>query len=126
MVLYEVMHTYSLHLYAQAIFRTREQHLQTTGLESELSLHSHFRLGILIRSVVTSFGAALFFIPVYLLPTVVEKSDGNNLNQVVLTSAFTLTFSAFCSIFTGAGANEVYIATAAYAAVLVIYVGCLS
>ena len=109
----------------KAIFRSSEQKAKT-GSE-ELNLLSADRLDILLRIVITIIAAVLLLIPVFVLfrltPTSREEFERKSNYQILTIFVFTLAFSASCSIFTQARRQEVFTATAAYSAVLVVFLG---
>ena len=109
----------------QAIFRGSEQKVKT-GSE-ELNLLSADRFDILFRIVVTIIAAILLPVPVFVLfrlqPTSREDFERKSNYQILTIFVFTLTFSAFYSISTKGRRQEVFAATAAYSAVLVVFLG---
>lgn len=109
----------------QKLFQTHEQEIKTG--DEALHLVSLDRLDNVLRAIVTMVAAILLLVPVYVLfklqPT--NRSDverGGNY-QILTIFIFTLLFSASCSIFTQAKKQEVFAATAAYSAVLVVFLG---
>ncbi|CAO1605503.1 hypothetical protein XANCAGTX0491_009020 [Xanthoria calcicola] len=109
----------------QAIFRTNEQKI-ATGQE-RVFLISPFRLDVFLRVVLTILAAVLLLLPVVILfelqPTKASQIRRNGGLQILTIFLFTLLFSASCSIFTKARRQEVFTATAAYSAVLVVFLG---
>ena len=109
----------------KAIFRSFEQEAKT-GSE-ELNLLSADRFDILLRIVITIIAAILLLVPVFVLfrlqPTSREEFERKSNYQILTIFIFTLGFSASCSIFTKARRHEVFTATAAYSAVLVVFLG---
>ena len=109
----------------QAIFRDREQKI-ISG-EEQITLLSPRRIDVLLRTVFTILPAALLLIPVLILfksqPTSPSDIQQKGKTQVLTVFLFTLAFSASCSIFTKAKRQEVFTATAAYCAVLVVFLG---
>ncbi|KAI4219945.1 MAG: hypothetical protein LQ349_008215 [Xanthoria aureola] len=109
----------------QAIFRTNEQKI-ATGQE-RVFLISPFRLDVFLRVVLTILAAVLLLLPVVILfelqPTKASQIRRNGGFQILTIFLFTLLFSASCSIFTKARRQEVFTATAAYSAVLVVFLG---
>ncbi|KAL8685523.1 MAG: hypothetical protein Q9218_007709 [Villophora microphyllina] len=108
-----------------AVFRTKEQRI-ITGHE-DVSLISPYRLDILLRIVLTILAAVLLLVPVIILfelqPTHRQDVRRNCWFQILTIFVFTLIFSASCSVFTKARRQEVFTATAAYCAVLVVFLG---
>lgn len=82
---------------------------------------------MLLRAIITVIASGLLLIPVIILlklqPTTQAEMQRSGNVQFLVILAFTLLFSASCSIFTRARKQEVFSATAAYAAVLVIFLG---
>ncbi|KAL9584968.1 MAG: hypothetical protein Q9212_001790 [Teloschistes hypoglaucus] len=110
----------------KAIFRTKEQKI-ITGHEN-VSLISPHRLDILTRTIQTIFATILLLVPVGILfelqPTTHHQDVRKNSRYQILTIFIsTLVFSAACAVFTKAGRGEVFTATAAYCAVLVVVLG---
>lgn len=109
----------------QAIFSSSEQEFKTG--DEELNLLSSNRFDILLRVVLTIIAAVLLLIPVYILfrlqPTSQAEFRRKSNYQILTVFLFTLAFSASCSIFTRARRQEVFTATAAYSAVLVVFLG---
>ena len=110
----------------QAIFRTREQR-QQSGSQKGMNLISPERLDILLRILITVIAAVLLLAPVIILvqlqPNEPSQVSRRNWLQIITIFSFTLAFSASCSIFTKGRRQEVFTATAAYCAVLVVFLG---
>ena len=109
----------------QAIFRSSEQAIQTG--DEELQILDPKRLDILLRVILTILAAALLLVPVCILFEL-QQSHHSEVRlksnyQILTIFLFTLVFAASCSIFTRARRQEVFQATAAYSAVLVIFLG---
>ncbi|KAL8729637.1 MAG: hypothetical protein Q9166_004586 [cf. Caloplaca sp. 2 TL-2023] len=109
----------------QAIFRSKEQRI-VTGQE-KVSLVDAWRLDVALRAVLTVLAAGLLLVPVVILfelqPANVDEVRRKGGFQILTILFFTLLFSASCSIFTKARRQEVFTATAAYCAVLVVFLG---
>ncbi|KAL8785187.1 MAG: hypothetical protein Q9213_003534 [Squamulea squamosa] len=109
----------------QAIFRTRDQRI-VSGQE-KVSLISPRRLDIFLRIVLTIVAIILLLVPVVILfelqPANATEVRRKGWFQILTIFLFTLLFSASCSIFTKARRQEVFTATAAYCAVLVVFLG---
>lgn len=92
-----------------------------------MNLLSADRFDILIRIVITIIAAVLLLVPVFVLfrlqPTSGDEFERKSNYQILTIFCFTLAFSASCSIFTKARRQEVFAATAAYSAVLVVFLG---
>lgn len=110
----------------QKIFRTPEQKIKTGSFDL-LNLTSPERLDILLRTILTLLAAGLLLVPVIILfelqPDDPAQVRSRNRWQILVVFLFTLTFSACCSLFTKARKQEVFTATAAYSAVLVVFLG---
>ena len=109
----------------QTLFRTHEQKIKTG--DEALHLVSLDRLDNVLRAVVTILAAVLLLVPVFVLfklqPTNKSEVERKGNYQILTIFIFTLLFSAACSIFTQAKKQEVFTATAAYSAVLVVFLG---
>ncbi|KAL8859136.1 MAG: hypothetical protein Q9178_004399 [Gyalolechia marmorata] len=109
----------------QFVFRTKEQKI-VTGHEN-VSLFDPHRLDIFLRVVLTILAAILLLIPVLILfklqPASADEVRRKGKYQVLTIFVFTMIFSASCSVFTKARRQEVFTATAAYCAVLVVFLG---
>lgn len=85
------------------------------------------RLDIFLRILLTVIAAVLLLAPVTILiqlqPNEPSQVTRRNRLQIMTIFLFTLAFLASCSIFTQAGRQEVCTATAAYCAVLVVFLG---
>ena len=107
----------------QAIFRTREQEI-ITGHERAFLASAH-RLGVFLGVVLTILAAILLLLPVVILfelqPTEASRIHRNGGLQILTIFLFTLLFSAACSVCTKATRQQVFTATAAYCAVLVVF-----
>ncbi|KAL8769160.1 MAG: hypothetical protein Q9209_004794 [Squamulea sp. 1 TL-2023] len=109
----------------QTIFRTKEQKI-VTGQEN-VSLISPYRLDIFLRVVLTILAPVLLLVPVVILfelqpadATQVHRKGGF---QILTIFFFTVLFSGACSVVTKARRQEVFSASAAYCAVLVVFLG---
>ena len=115
-----------LTIICQYFFRTPEQEI-TLGGETGIDLLSPYRLELLLRFILTVVAAALLLVPVFILfklqPTKKTDVTARSRDQLIIILAFTLAFSVSFSIFTTAKRQEIFIATAAYCAVLVIFLG---
>ena len=109
----------------QKLFRTQEQKIKTG--DEALYLVSLERLDNVLRTVVTISAAVLLLVPVYVLlklkPTEMSQIERNSNYQILTIFISTMIFSASCSIFTQANRRDVFSATAAYSAVLVVFLG---
>ena len=110
----------------QKLFRSPEQKLKT-GNEEGLRLLSADRLDIFLHIVLTVIATVLLLVPVFTLfrlqPTCRADIRRKSNYQLLTVFIFTLIFSASCCIFTKARRQEVLTATAAYCAVLVVFLG---
>ena len=107
------------------VFRDKEQ--ATMAGEEPIQLLSPRRFDILLRMVLTIIAAVLLLAPVSILfelqPSSQAEAKRMGNYQILTIFLFTLLFSASCSIFTRARRQEVFTATAAYCAVLVVFLG---
>ena len=112
----------------KSIFRTPEQKVKT-GSE-ELYLVSPDRLDILLRILAIITGAVSLLLPLFVLlrlqPTSKEEFERRSNYQILTIFAFIVAFGASYSIFTNARIPKVFTATAAYSAVLIIFLGSVS
>ena len=110
----------------QALFRTPEQKIKTGSLP-HLNLVSPERFDAFLRAILTFLAATLLLVPVIILfelqPTDKAHIRSQGRFQILVVFLSTMTFSASCSIFTKARKQEVFTATAAYSAVLVVFLG---
>ena len=110
---------------SQKIFRSRVQHEQSD--DPAIRLISPRRLGIFLGTILTIIAVVLLLAPVIILvqlqPNEPSQVTRRNWLQIMTIFLFTLTFSGSCSIFTRARRQEVFTATAAYCAVLVVFLG---
>lgn len=109
------------------MFRSDEQE-KVTGSMKYLNLVSPKRFDILLKALLAVIASLLLLVPVILLfklqPTQPSQVKGfRSWGQIFVVFFFTLAFSAACSIFTKARKQEVFTATAAYSAVLVVFLG---
>ncbi|KAL8683377.1 MAG: hypothetical protein Q9186_000639 [Xanthomendoza sp. 1 TL-2023] len=110
----------------QYVFRTKEQKI-VSGQE-DITLFDPHRLDIFLRSILTILAAALLLAPVLILFKLQPSKTDDDVPrsskfQILTIFLFTLLFSASCSVFTKARRQEVFTATAAYCAVLVVFLG---
>ena len=95
-----------------------------------MSLISPYRLDVLLRIFLTIVAVVLLLCPVLILyetqPATASEIKSSSRVQIATIFTFTLAFSAFCSIFTKARRQEGFAATAAYCAVLVVFLGTTS
>ena len=96
-----------------------------TGNMPHFNLVSPDRFDMLLRGILTVMAAGLIVVPTYFL-FILQPEDRSQVksragSQMGLIFACTLAFSACCSIFTKARKQEVFTATAAYSAVLVVF-----
>lgn len=117
----EIQTRLTLAFFNQAIFRNREQAIQTGGVE-KLVLLSQSRIDAVIRIFSTVIAAFLLLVPVYILyhlqPLDPTQVKSRSLAQFCTIFGFTLLFSLVVSIVTKARRHEVFAATVAYSAVL--------
>ena len=96
-----------------------------SGHVPKLELLSADRLDIMLRVILTILAVVLLLVPVVILyhiqPLNPSQLKEQSKKQISIVFAFTLTFSALVSICTRAKRQEVFAATAAYCAVLVVF-----
>ena len=106
--------------------RTRVQK-ERSGHDPTIRLISPRRLDIFLRILLTIIAAVLLLAPVIILvqlqPNEPSQVTRRNWLQIMTIFLFTLAFSGSTSIFTRARRQEVFTATAAYCAVLVVFLG---
>ncbi|KAF2460690.1 hypothetical protein BDY21DRAFT_336129 [Lineolata rhizophorae] len=91
-----------------------------TSTEDELvRLYSKARIDTFARLVITILAVALLMVPVVVLFSTTETGG----LKIAIILLFTLFFSISLSLFTKAKRHEVFAATAAYCAVLVVFLG---
>lgn len=114
----------------QRIFRTPALRAKTTN--SFISLYSSSRIDQLINILITFVIFILLVIPVTTMYHLTSTSDSSGsagadskdtLNAVGVLIVFTLLFSAAMSILTKAARHELFAASAAYCAILVVFIG---
>lgn len=107
------------------VFRNKEQAIMAG--EEHIQLLSPRRFDNLLRGILTIIAAALLLAPVCILFELQHSTQidirQTNTYQILTIFLFTLLFSASVSIFTRARRQEVFIATAAYCGVLVVFIG---
>ena len=100
---------------ARALFRTKDQSIRT-GSE-KIDLYSHKRLDIVTNILITIAASFLLMAPVAIL----DSFQSRGLAQIAIIWGFVLLFALCTAIFTNARKQEVFTGTAAYAAVLVVF-----
>lgn len=114
----------------QRFFRTPALRAKTTN--SFISLYSSSRIDQLINILITFVIFILLVIPVITMYHLTSTSDSSRsaganskdtLNAVGVLIVFTLLFSAAMSILTKAARHELFAASAAYCAILVVFIG---
>lgn len=110
----------------KAVFQNREEKI-ITGDIPELYLLSPYRLDVMLRALSTIMATALLLLPIFILyrfqPMYEPELKSRSKIQFLTIIAFTLAFSTAVSVFTRAKRQEVFAATAAYCAVLVVFLG---
>lgn len=110
----------------QAVFRDKDQKFKT-GSMPYMNLVSPKRFDVLLKVILTLIASVLLLAPVFILfkiqPTKPSQVQDRSRSQMAVVFLFTLTFSACCTIFTKARKQEIFTATAAYSAVLVVFLG---
>ena len=107
----------------KAFFQNSEQKAKTGN--EELNLLSADQLDILLRIVIAMIAAMLLLVPGFVLfrlqPTSREEYERKSNYQILTIFVFTLAFSTSCSMSTKARGQVIFIATAAYSAVLAMF-----
>jgi len=106
--------------------RSREQR-EISGHVLSLELLSPQRLDYMIRTIISVLAVALLLLPVlilyYIQPLTPAEIKTQAKLQILTIFVFTLVFSAAVAVTTRAKRQEVFAATAAYCAVLVVFLG---
>ncbi|CAL8581470.1 hypothetical protein XPA_007160 [Xanthoria parietina] len=84
-----------------------------------VQLYSKYRVDVLARLILTVVAVVLLMVPTAVLFLVPE----HDILKIMLIMIFTMLFSAALSVFTKAKRHEMFAATAAYCAVLVVFLG---
>ncbi|KAL8672342.1 MAG: hypothetical protein Q9168_003195 [Polycauliona sp. 1 TL-2023] len=84
-----------------------------------VQLYSPYRVDVLARLILTVVAVILLMVPTAVLFLVPE----HNILKIFLIMLFTMLFSAALSVFTKAKRHEMFAGTAAYCAVLVVFLG---
>ena len=107
-------------------FQGKEEAIMA-GTEPTFQLLSAKRFDILLRFILTILAAVLLLTPVIILFELQPKTQSeivrNSKWQLLTIFLFTFIFSGSYSVFTKARRQEVFTATAAYCAVLVVFLG---
>ncbi|KAL8919093.1 MAG: hypothetical protein Q9208_006977 [Pyrenodesmia sp. 3 TL-2023] len=108
-------------------FFFRDTQLKKKTGNIRVNLLSPRRLEVFVRTIFTILTAVLFLVPVLamleLQPSHAHQARHAEYMQLAIVLVFTILFSASCSIFTKAKRQEVFTATGAYCAVLVVFLG---
>ena len=99
------------------LFRTKSQR-RRSGKE-HINLYSHQRFETVASVLVTVMASVLLLAPIAILYTMPRKG----LPQIGVIFFFIQVFAVCCALLTTAKKHEVYMTTAAYAAVLVVFLG---
>ena len=101
--------------------------MKKTGSIEHLNLVSQNRFDALLKGLLTIIATFLLLIPVLILVKIQPREPSQVWEQskwqLVVVFIFTFAFSACCFLFTNARKQEVFMATAAYSAVLVVFLG---
>ena len=98
------------------LFQTKEQRYMS-GNEPSLIMLSPRRFNLFISIIITTLSSLLLLAPVALLYNFPDWGGW----QILLIFAFTLIFATVCAAVTRAKRHEIFAATAAYCAVLVVF-----
>ncbi|KAL9626957.1 MAG: hypothetical protein Q9164_007746, partial [Protoblastenia rupestris] len=106
------------------VFRTPEQ-CDRTGTEKLVRLVSAYRLNILLRAILTFLGTALFlgavFTLLHLQPQTTREVQYKGNLQIAAVVLYTSAMSVCISVLTKAETHNVIMGTAAFAAVLIVF-----
>ncbi|CZR67715.1 uncharacterized protein PAC_17614 [Phialocephala subalpina] len=102
----------------QALFVNPDDQAKTSN--PHVHYYSEDRMGTLIKVVVAIVSTALLFIPIFIFLSCHALSVKS---MTAITLFFALVFATAISVFTSARRQEVFAATAAYCAVLVVFIG---
>ncbi|KAJ4344293.1 hypothetical protein N0V95_006170 [Ascochyta clinopodiicola] len=118
-------------IYAKKYFRTPE--LAAKTVNTDVSLYSASRIDKMVNIFITFVIFILLVIPIvtmyHLTSTIAMDSNTpavtsrNTFNAVGVLIVFTLLFSAAMSVLTKAARHEMFAASAAYCAILVVFIG---
>ncbi|KAL8758020.1 MAG: hypothetical protein Q9199_001804 [Rusavskia elegans] len=101
----------------QLILSSSEERKKTD--DEYVQLYSKYRVDVLARLILTVVAVVLLMVPTAVLFLVPE----HGILKIMLIMIFTMLFSAALSVFTKAKRHEMFAATAAYCAVLVVFLG---
>jgi uncharacterized membrane protein len=101
----------------QTIFVSKEDQAKTT--DPHIHYYSEDRMGAFIKVIIAVASTALLLIPIYIFLTCSISLQ----LMATITLIFALIFATAVSVFTSANRQEVFAATAAYCAVLVVFIG---
>ncbi|KAI4283972.1 MAG: hypothetical protein L6R38_001765 [Xanthoria sp. 2 TBL-2021] len=104
-------------LLPQFILSSSEERKKTD--DEYVQLYSKYRVDVLARLILTVVAVVLLMVPTAVLFLVPE----HGILKIMLIMIFTMLFSAALSVFTKAKRHEMFAATAAYCAVLVVFLG---
>ena len=111
--------------FTETIFRSKEQ-AQQIG-DEELLLVDCQRMNILSRAILIVLAPSILLIPILILPGLQPSTTSEvrrkTIYQLLIIYFSTLVFAAVTTIFTRAKWQKIFQATAAYTAVLVIFLG---
>ena len=95
------------------------------GADKNVLLVSPYRMRVFLRAILTTLCAGLLLLAVLTLfklqPQTPEEVQRKGNFQILAVFLFTLTMSVMCNILTKAKTQEIFMATAAFAAVLVAF-----
>ena len=118
------LHVHSNLTQTQKIFATPELRAKTN--DKFLFYYSSSRIEKLVGLVITFIIMVLLVLPVvamYKLTNVGDRTSHSTFDAVGILVVFTLLFSAAMSLLTKAKRHELFAASAAYCAVLVVFIG---
>lgn len=110
----------------QRFFQTEEQKEKSKGSEP-LLLVSQYRINNVLKAILTLVASVQVLLALFTLfrlsPTKASEVRHYGNLQILVTFIFSLLFSASCVVFTKAKPQEIFAATAAYCAVMVVFLG---
>ncbi|CAG8952924.1 hypothetical protein HYFRA_00007638 [Hymenoscyphus fraxineus] len=111
--------------FIQRLFSSSELLRKTDPNETGILLYSRGRISVVVSIIILAAILVLLIVPVYILWRLTRsvKSGEEIAVVIVVLLVFTLVFSGILRLFTRAKRHEILAASAAYCAVLVVFVG---
>ncbi|KAH6612117.1 hypothetical protein C7974DRAFT_419015 [Boeremia exigua] len=109
--------------FLQKIFATQELRDKTIGSDGSIYYYSHERIEKLVGVLITTIIFVLLVLPIVAMYKLTSAGESTStFDAVGVLVVFTLLFSAALSLLTKAQRHELFAASAAYAAVLVVFI----